>query len=179
MIAITVDTGGAEAKIARLQAGLTPEAIDPIVDEVAFKTLAQVVAATPKHWFGQVRAAWQVMPKTVAGARFIRNDNKIMHFLEYGTRDHGPVTAKMLWIPLRREAALAPRLPGSRIRQPTSPRRNRGGWSTTKLVWGVDFILKKWVRGIAARGIVRAQVIETEKMLSDAMVGHVKGLVNG
>ena len=172
MISIVVNTSGAEATLARLKAGLTPEAIDPIVDEVAMRTLAQVVAATPKKWFGQVRRSWQV-EKPMAGARLVKNDNKIMWFLEKGTKDHGPVKAKAMFIPLTRKAAMAPRMPGSRVRA----FKGKGG--STALKWGVDYILTKWVKGIAARGIAAAQAKETDVMLKAAMEQHIRGLVNG
>lgn len=97
---------------------MAPRKIDPVVDQAAWQTHARLVRQTPKKWFGQVRAGWVVIRYGVA-ARLVVNRNKIMLFLEEGTKAHGPREIygplkpgqprkkKALFIPLTRKAANA------------------------------------------------------------------------
>lgn len=97
----------AQARIRRLMAAMVPAAFDPVIDKAAWQVQARLIRATPKKWFGQVRRGWVVIKPRV-GARVVINNNKIMLFLEEGTKDHGP---KEIFGPLkpgqkRRKAAL-------------------------------------------------------------------------
>lgn len=134
MVLTTIDIEHGLEKLREQMEGLKPEALNAVVDRAAFETLAALIEATPRKWFGQVRASWRIENRGV-GSRVVRNDNKIMLFLEEGTRDHGPVSAKFLYIPLTRGAV-----------------RWRPG-----LVRGVDYILSKKVKGIKAMHIVATQ----------------------
>lgn len=112
--------GGAKtaAKLRRLRFAMAPNAIDNVVDEAAWRTQARLVKSTPKRWFGQVRRGW-IVAKPRIGARLVINQNKIMLFLEEGTKDHGPKEIygplrpgqprrkKAMFIPLTRRAANA------------------------------------------------------------------------
>src|SRR5262249_23283429 len=108
--------------------------------------------ATPKKWFGQVRRSWQ-MQKPRPGTRVLLNQNKIMLFLEEGTREHGPVTKKFLYIPLNRNAAM--------------------GWHPG-LKLGVDYILRKRVKGTEARWMGREQGKKAQTALFEAMKDHIR-----
>jgi len=68
-----------------------------------------------------------------------------MRFLEYGTRAHGPVTKKFLYIPLNRKAAMGwtPDL--------------KSQWAHDDKGGAPDYLLVKWVAGIAPRGIAEAE----------------------
>ncbi len=158
MIKITANTAGARAKLQRVQQGLSPEGIDPVVERVALWAIAQLKLRTPKGKLagGNTRRAWQGPSKLRAGVRLIENDSKVMRFLEEGTRAHGPVKAKMLYIPLTVRAL--------------------AGWNKG-LIRGQDYILKKWVRGIAALHIVRDVRKEAMVMLKAAMKTHIRELV--
>lgn len=96
-VRVTAKTEAAKRKLLKIQAALTPEAIDQIVDKAAFQTQAALIKATPKKWFGQVRRGWLVA-KPDNGVRIVFNQNPIMLFLEEGTKDHG---ARQLIGPLR------------------------------------------------------------------------------
>ena len=161
MIRIT----GTAAQIQRLQklrSALKPQAIDRIVDRVAFETLGELVKATPKKWTGQTRKAWHVI-RPEPGVRIVRNESKVMVFLERGTANEGtgyitPKTKKFLYIPLTRRAA--------------------GGWREG-LVYGRDYVLAKRARGIKPRRIVAKQAPIAKAKLRAAMGAYLKEAVNG
>lgn len=162
MIRVLVQTEDARRMLKRIQSALEPAAIDPVVGRVGLETLRSVVEATPKRWFGQVRRSWQIEMPTL-GSRVVRNDNKIMRFLEFGTANAGqswiyPKTKKMLYIPLNRRAAL--------------------GWNES-MVRGVDYILRRRVRGIKPRRIVAKQREIAAKKLLEAFVQHIRRAVHG
>jgi len=131
-----------------------------VVERVALWAIAQLKLRTPKAKLagGNTRRAWQGPNKVRPGVRLIENDSKVMRFLEEGTRAHGPVTAKMLYIPLTVRAL--------------------SGWHSG-LVRGTDYILTRWVRGIAAMWIVRGVRKEALVMLKAAMRDHIRALVKG
>jgi hypothetical protein len=141
--------------LARLTAAMQPDELDKVVDRVGLQTFASVVQATPQKWFGQVRKSWQLSTPG-QGSRLVKNDNKIMLFLEEGTQAHGPVTAKALYIPLTRKAAFGYQ-PG--------------------FVWGTDFILTPWVKGITARHIAKAEAEKAQKLLTDSMQQHIRDAI--
>jgi hypothetical protein len=153
-----VNSGRAQAMIAKAQEALRPEAIDPVIERVALRTHREVVEATPKRWFGQVRRSWQI-EKPAIGARLVRNDNKIMLFLEEGTAEKGtgyiyPKRKKMLYIPRTRKAAV-------------------GGWHPG-LRYGRDYILRRRVRGIRPRYIAAKQQKKSQGYLHEAMKAHLR-----
>lgn len=151
MIRVTVQMSSGDT-LQKLYDALGPDGIDQVADKVALKTLAELVQNTPQRWFGQVRKSWQVQtPRT--GARLVVNDNKIMWFLEYGTKDHGPVSAKALFIPLTRAAAMG---------------YQRG------MRFGQDFVMAKRVRGITPRLIAQQQAAKTEQYMLDEMKNHIR-----
>ncbi len=143
-------------KLQKLMDALSPAGVDPVSERIALRTLGEVIQSTPQRWFGQVRKSWQ-MQKPREGARLIVNDNKIMLFLEKGTRDHGPVTAKALYIPLTRAASFGYK-PGMK--------------------WGVDFVLAKRVRGIQARYIAKFQAIKATVYAKEAMKEHIRQAIS-
>src|SRR5262245_38473504 len=91
-------------RLQRVSQALYPSRIDAVVERVALKAYRDTVDATPVRWFGQVRKSWELI-KPSPGARLIINRNKVMLFLEEGTQDHGPKTARAMFLPLVREAA--------------------------------------------------------------------------
>lgn len=155
------DDGGLRKKLLKLKAGLEEEAVDDVVEEAGLQALAEIIARTPKKWFGQVRRGWQI-ERPRAGKRIVANENKIMGWLEDGTKAHGPVRADRLFIPLTRKAALA-----------YAARRRTG------LVYGVDYVLVKWVRGIRARKIVEGFEPRAQEILLQAMEAYVRKLIDG
>lgn len=149
-----VHTEAARAKLQQVQQGLTREVTNSIVQRVGLQMFAEIVAATPVRWFGAVRAAWRFIP-TQSGS-IIRNDSKVFRFLDQGTKDHGPVQARFLYVPLTKQAA--------------------SGWRSA-LKRGIDYILTKKVRGIKAlRLIDRFRARSRERMLIE-FKNHIRQLL--
>lgn len=143
-IRVTVNTKDADKLISDLQKAVSPQKVDEVVDFVANKARAELVEKTPQSKLGpphNTQNAWQVRDPG-QGQRVVFNDNKVMLFLEEGTRAHGPVRAKFLYIPLRRRA--------------------KKGWNKS-LIRGKDYILRKRVKGIDAMHIVRDHLPEVRK----------------
>lgn len=198
MIRYTVKTAAARRRLELLQAALTPERIDPIVDKVAFQTQAALIRATPKKWFGQVRRGWIVV-KPAEGQRVVVNVNPIMTFLEEGTKAHGPVNADALFIPLTRRAVNAtagffavglvpattvsktfvgpvPHVPG--IQQKTTTiRKGKARVGVRNFIYGIDYVLAKRVKGIAAMHIAANQRPKTKALLLKAMKAYVREII--
>ena len=184
------------AILAKLEAGLRPEVIDVIIERVALKTFTQVVENTPKKWFGQLRRAWTIR-KPGIGARVVVNTSKMMRWIEDGTKDHGPVRAKALFIPLTKRAMMA-YMTGTKLNVATDiqtrkplealvfgkgrmKRRilvRRGKGTSVSLKYGVDYILVKRVRGIQARRIVAKQREATAQMLLSEFKNHINNIIN-
>lgn len=139
--------------MAYLKAGLQPQYTDPIMERVAFETLGVLVEATPKKWTGLTRRGW-VVEKIPKGYQVI-NRYKVMQYLEFGTRDHGPKNKKFLYIPLRSGAMIW----------------RRG------LVYGKDYVLARRVKGIKARNIVYKERPKARKRTLDAMVAYLRQLI--
>lgn len=154
-----------------LRDGLTPEKLDPIVERVALQSLAGLVAASPKRWFGQIRSGWTIR-KPAEGSREIdipeskvgvggQKVADIARFVDQGTANDGsgfiyPVRAKMLYIPLTRKAA--------------------AGWNPS-LVRGVDYVLAPRVRGIKARRFIAPQREKAFERLRTGLRNYIVGLV--
>jgi hypothetical protein len=183
----------------KLQNGLAPPKIDPVIERVALETFRMVVEATPKKWFGQLRREWSIK-KPAIGVRHVINTSKIMLWIEEGTQAHGPVTKKALFIPLTKRALAATsgihgftrnaEIGGNSEKGVSGPAsRTRGiqilvGGGRSKvrqvtLVYGVDYILVKRVKGIQARHIVAKQREVTKALLLNAFKEHIRTIING
>lgn len=180
-VLITAKTEKALKVLEKLQAGLTAASVDAVVENVAVRSLARLIEKTPKKWFGQVRRGW-LMQKPRAGVRYLVNPNKIMGYLERGTANEGrgyiyPVKAKALFIPLSRRAVGATAgvfgvVPGGRsLIQKMSRTRGRS------LIWGVDYILAKRVRGIKPRRIVAKEKRVVARELHTAFKTHIRQII--
>ena len=154
-------SGGAltQRKLQALKRALTKKETDPVVQKVAWRTYARLVEKTPKGYTGQTRREWSVYKNTGSeGGYIVTNQSKVMLFLEKGTRDHGPVRARALYIPLNRKAAV-------------------GGW-TPSLQIGTDYILRTRVKGIKAMRIVANQRPITLRWMKDAMRAHIQNVLS-
>lgn len=149
----------------RMAARLTPAATDRVLGRAAYAVHAGIVLKTPKKWTGRTRAAWQVSHPRI-GRYVVGNTSKVMKFLEDGTRAHGPVTAKALFIPLNRRTALAG--PAAVIQA------QRSGLRT--FVAGRDYIWRKRVRGIQPRYIVRRFRPEAGRMVNSYIRAFVQSV---
>ena len=205
-VQITAKTEAAKAFVAKIAAGLTPAKVDPIMEESARMTQAGLVAVTPKKWFGQARAGW-VQPASVIkpaeGVRIVQwnqppgTKSPIMFWLEEGTKDHGPVTKKALFIPLTRRAVTATQgiygvgtvdefTVGGETYWETRPaifqktqsiRKGKVKNGSRALIYGIDYILAKRVKGIAPRRIVASFRPKAQEMTRGLMVTYIRSLI--
>ena len=154
----------------RIVKGLQPERLDRIVDKVAFVTLAELVKASPKKWFGQIRSGWRVT-KPQLGARLLNIDPArksgngetsvadIAKWVDQGTANNGqgfiyPKEKKRLYIPLKRTAIV---------------------WREG-LRYGVDYVMARKVRGIKGRKFVAPVRRAAHVRLNEAFLAHIKKL---
>lgn len=162
MIVATANSEKAKAALLRLKQMATPEAVDKIVDRAGFETQAALVTATPKKWFGQVRRGWNVTAPAKM-ERLVSNPNKIMRFLEFGTANGGQgfiqaKNKKALFIALARRAA--------------------AGWNSA-LKYGLDYILRRRVRGIKPRHIVENERPRAIERVREGVKALVRKAVHG
>ena len=144
---------------------------DLVVDRVAEESLARVVTATPSRYTGDTKKQWvhRILGSMV---HLVTNPSKVMHWLDKGTKAHGPKTAKALFIPLNKRAWEAgPRgvmEANAKAVVASGGRRFRSGPRKGKVkkpfMQGEDFVWTKWVKGIKAMHIARA---EQERVRSD------------
>lgn len=135
--------------IENVKQNLGHDAQQQVLEETAQEARRDLIELTPKK-SGGTRAGWQVYPGE-DGGRKVQNTEATMLFLEQGTRDHGPVNAKSLFIPLR----------------PTVLPKKGGG---SKYKFGVDFILTKRVKGIKAMNLVQNYVpLVIQKLMERAL----------
>lgn len=137
-----------------------------------------------------VEKSWTISSVTPEVVQW-QNDNPIYRFLDAGTRDHGPVRAKKLFIPLNQATALAylngSLLWGQGVEGIVTPyeeesrqwsqkkqfkylRKKIKGGGTRKLVYGVDYILKDRVKGITARFITLQFLDQFKEMLRHVLI---------
>lgn len=113
-------------------------------DKVASKTLSEarklIKAATPVGYTGETRRAWVVERRGMGSYRTFNQTNAAW-FLEHGTKAHGPVRTRALFIPLNKRGFFV-------YRAGTYP----------PLMRGVDFITRGRVNGIQAREMAGKQV---------------------
>lgn len=168
LVKVTVKGGAqAQARLARLAAAMTPAATDPVVDKAAWMIQAKLIGATPKRWFGQVRRGW-IVAKPREGARVVINQNKIMLFLEEGTRPHGP---KEIYGPLR----------------PGQPRRKkalfipltRRAANATQGIYGVGTVNQFTIKGKTYWEEVRAIIQRTETVRKGKKIVGSRALIFG
>ncbi len=154
---VQVQSDRARAFLASVQNAFATGQHHDVVAKTAAKSFARMVRATPKGYTGMTRQEWELR-QTAPGEWWINNDYKVMRFLEYGTKAHGPKRAKALYIPLNRRAAI-------------------GGWNRG-LRFGVDYVLAKRVKGIRAMGIVAAERERAEGELETNMRRFLKQILN-
>lgn len=137
---ITSNAGRVRARLHGFQRSLGAKALDATLKDTMETSLSMARRLTPVGWTGETRQAWRLIRHrtSTGGGWSIANDSRTFRFLDKGTKDHGPKTARALFIPLSRSAAL-------------------GGWSPG-MKYGKDYILVKRVRGIKPRRIVKQLV---------------------
>lgn len=171
MIRLKAETEAAKRMLEKLSEGLTAANLDPIADRVMLKTLAKMVAASPKKWFGQIRSGWTIT-KPRPGARVLdiplsKTTSKgtpirqIASWIDQGTANKGqgwiyPTTAKKLYIPLKKAAA--------------------DGWNPG-LRYGKDYILVPRVRGIRPRYFIAPVRAESFTLFRAEAVKFVRKLM--
>lgn len=172
-LTFSVKTREVQRKVDKLAKDLSASKVDQVVRRVAYVTHRRLVLRTPKKWTGNTRKSWRVYKKT--NSRYVvTNRSKVMNFLEMGTKAHGPVTAKRLFIPKTRKAALA----GARVVIGSVIQAKKDGQAPPFKV-GVDYILVRKVKGIKARKIVAKHRPFAKTTLLAAMKLHIRKSLNG
>jgi len=116
------------------------------IRKVSMHAMRRLISETPKGYTGQTRKSWKIerhgSEKSFGFS--INNESRIMKFLEFGTKDHGPKTARFLFIPLNRKTAL--------------------GGLRKNSKFGKDYVLTKRVKGIKALNITskRARIVDKQ-----------------
>lgn len=136
--------------IRRVESTINPVQIDRVLAGTAQKGRKELIEATPKDK-GETARSWQVVRKGFQEHGIITT-NKVVGFLDEGTKAHGPRVKKYLYIPLR---------PGARVWR-------RG------LVINRDYILTKWVRGIKARGFFEPTAEKIQGIMLDDFTNQLE-----
>jgi hypothetical protein len=164
MIRIETVTDALEQRAEKIALMVEDGSFDAPVDAAAMRCHAELVGLTPKRWTGMLRRNWAV-EKTGPGSRKIWNTadgktpNKIMLFIEEGTGNAGTPTSHGGRIYSKS---------GGPLFIPLNARASIGGWDPS-LKYGVDYILRKSVRGIKARYIVRKFRPRAQEILATQM----------
>lgn len=158
MFRVRVQTVEAQARLHFVGEGIRPRAVSRILKDAALKGLNKLIRATPRGLTGRTKKAWRV-DKTPSGYTITNSNGRVVLFLDQGTRAHGPVRARFLFIALTKRAALY-------------------GWSPS-LRRGRDYILVKRVRGIRALNFVRRETDRTREYAVQQMTQHVRRLARG
>lgn len=183
-IAVQFDRAGLADKLSRISQIV--ELADKEVEQVALESLSRVVERTPTRYTGAVRKAW-VHRKLGLMQHLVTNPSKVMGWLERGTRAHGPVNAKALFIPLNRRAAEAgPRgvmeanaraVVGGQWRNYTARAAGKKGRAVKKpFVVGDDFVWAKRVKGIKPMHIARDEQRFVKKELKTRLMAVITNL---
>lgn len=179
MLRITVNTIGARKRLRKIAKGMSVQGQRNVIMRAAWITHARLVRSTPKRWTGQTRRGWTVIAASDKPAAVVTNISRVMTYLERGTRAHGPVRARKLFIPLTRKAAQAGAAGVMRANRQLSLEQTFGTASARRrppFVYGRDYVFAKRVRGIRAMRIVAYQRVQSRVTLRMAMVQHVRSL---
>lgn len=119
--------------------------VDVEIGREAFRTHAELTADTPRRYTGNTRKGWKV--RTMGrGWRRVENKEKVMFWLEEGTRRRVPKSSKNLFIPLRASAW-------------------RAGGYKKGMRWGQDFVFAKSARGIKPLKLIPAQARTAQRRI--------------
>lgn len=129
---------------------LTPQKMAQITSRAAHETKRSLMKKTPVRFTGKTAKSWQV--RKTGNSYIIENTSEVMAFLERGTRAHGPVRARFLYIPLTFRASK--------------------GWNKS-LKFGRDYVLARRVRGIKAMHIFRKEKPLARERLRRYIKNHV------
>ncbi len=148
---IIADLSPVNQYLARLRKALSaPDNTEPFF-RLSLNTFRRLVTNTPRRR-GLTKKGWRIIRNSQVS---VENPETVMKFLEYGTKAHGPVRAKMLFIPLNLSAK-----PGMR-----------------GLVRGKDFVLAKRVRGIKPFRLTDKEVPYAERdaiPIFEAYINRIK-----
>jgi hypothetical protein len=172
-------TGGAQAQryFNSIRDAMLPSKMDMVVRKSAWVTRNRLVKQTPKRWSGQTRKGWTVTRRGSGRYSVWNRSEKVMMFLEKGTRAHGPKKAKRLFVPLTRKAALAGPKVVYRANKEMSLKIAFGVHTSRKRMPfrpGVDFVWAKRVKGIKALKIVEKNRPLAQVTLKAHMRLHIR-----
>jgi hypothetical protein len=144
-ISVKIDKIGWDKLVNRIESKLSVKKIDAMLKKAAWQAQKQFVHAVKSKkgkGTGETSDSWKVIE--VGKLRYeIVSTSKVAVYLEKGTKAHGPVSGKFLYIPLK---------PGIKT------------WRKGQ-VYGKDYVLAKKVKGITARKYLRPISLKVERRL--------------
>lgn len=158
--------------------------VDSATEKLAMVSLGRLVNATPIRYTGNTRKGW-VHRQTGSMSHILANPNKVMRFLEHGTKAHGPKNAKALFIPLNVRAFHA----GPKgVMQANAQARASGQWLNygarvrgdrmrrVRMPYqqGLDYLFVKRVKGIRAHHIARDEQRRVRRELKSIIKTELK-----
>lgn len=171
---LTIQVTDAQVRqvLEKVKAGLTVQAQDQVVMRAAWRIHRGLVERTPKKWTGHVRHGWAVKP--VAPSHYVVwNRTKVMTFLEKGTKAHGPVRARALFLPMNARTAHM----GAKAVHAANLAAHSAG-QPLPFVYGRDFIFRKKVAGIQPMRIVENYVPIAHNILVEEMKQYIEFLIS-
>lgn len=181
-IAVSLGREGLFEKLTRFE-GIVSR-VSAVSENVAMESLVRLVNSTPIRYTGNTRKGW-VHRKLGSMNHLLVNPNKVMGFLEYGTKAHGPVRARALFIPLNVQAfhagpkgvmaANAQARANNQWRNYGNAVRGRAN-RRARLPFqiGVDFLFVKRVKGIRAHHIARDEQARVTRILVEEVKNQLR-----
>lgn len=167
-IRLKCETAAVRAKLTRIQRALKSKARQRAVNaKAAGVWLPRMVRRTPKRWTGQTRRQWKIINEGESAVA-LTNVSKVMLWLECGTKAHGPVSARALFIPFTRRAAEAGArgvIAANRYADLKVAFGVKGARRKPPFVPGVDFVWAKRVKGVRASHMIE----ESRPMAMDTL----------
>lgn len=169
-----------KAKLAKLRQGLTPGVQRAVIRKAAEVWRGRLIHRTPRRWTGSTAKGWTVI-ENPDGSVDVTNTNKVMLFLEKGTRAHGPKKGKRLFIPLTKKAAQM----GARgvirankqwsLNHTFAPKGAKRG--KPPFIMFHDFVWAKRVRGIKPMWIVKTARVQARASYRILMTLAIKNIL--
>lgn len=192
MVTLALDIDQKIDRLKRLRDSVSAEALDPVIEREAQITLSRLIQATPVRWsISGARQSWRI-DRIGPSAYRVFNDNRVMYWLENGTgKDTGgyiyPKVKKALFVPLTKKAALANRngFTKAKVRRLVARdlknrkaiygsfrgiRLPKAARSASTLVYGIDYVLAKRVRGIKPMRIAATETVLVRQRLVAGIV---------
>ena len=176
---MSVNIRGWSSLSSKLTKALSSDAQAKVMHRAAQRSRNELIRLTPKKWTGQTRRGWRTHVNVGQGIAVVKNDNKVMLYLEKGTKAYTAKAGKLLFIPLTRRAAQA----GARgviaannaVR--SQGRTSRGAARALPFRIGRDFVWAKRRKGIAPRNIVKNHRATAMLYMMEEMKHYLRSVI--